>query len=120
MPTLQYSQSDTFTPSRLAFSTTIRLATDPSTVRLPAKVLDMASASQAVSCLGAGIAWSTGSINKTAGTLLTRFERAAETRLNKSTGRSSSQLHLSISQWATTWSWKAWTTMNRLVNMTSR
>jgi hypothetical protein len=46
-PTLQYSQNEILVPSRLAFSMTIRLATEPRIVRLPAKVLDIAKASQA-------------------------------------------------------------------------
>ena len=66
-----------------AFSTTIKLATEPSTVRFPANVLDIASASQAVSWLAAGTACNTGSISRTAGTLLTRFDNPADTRLNK-------------------------------------
>src|SRR5579871_5821836 len=86
IPTLQYSQNEISTPSRRAFSTTMRLATEPSTVRLPANVLDIASASHAVSWLVAGIAFITGSNNNTAGTLLTRFDSAADTRLSKSTG----------------------------------
>jgi hypothetical protein len=48
-PTLQYSTNEIETPSRRAFSTTMRLATEPSTVRLPANVLDMANANHAVS-----------------------------------------------------------------------
>src|SRR5439155_21689558 len=78
IPTLQYSQNETVTPSRAAFSTTIRLATEPSTVRLPANVLDIARASHAVSWF-AGMALSTGATRTTAGTLLSRMDRGADT-----------------------------------------
>src|SRR5947207_1061079 len=98
MPTLQYSQNPMEMPSRWAFSTTIRLATDPSTVRLPAKVLDMASVSQAVSRAAAGIACTTGSSSSTAGTLLTRLDSAAETALSMTTGDASSHVHWSMPQ----------------------
>ena len=67
-PALQYSQNDTFTPSCRAFSTTIRFATDPSTVRFPANVLLIASASHPVCCESFGSACITGSNNNTAGT----------------------------------------------------
>ena len=91
-----------FTPSCRAFSTTIRLATEPSTVRLPANVLDIASASHAVSRVATGTAWATGSSSSTAGTLLTRFDNPADTRLSRSLGRFSSQVHPSMPQVATT------------------
>ena len=74
------------TPWRLAFSTTIKLATEPRTVKFPASVLDMASVSHAVSRPATGIDWAIGSSNRTAGTLLTRFDRAAEIRLSRPTG----------------------------------
>src|SRR5271156_4924414 len=98
MPTLQYSQNEIVTPSRRALSTTMRLATDPSTVRLPANVLDIASASQAVSRVAGGTAWATGSSSSTAGTLLTRFDSAADTRLSRSLGRSKSHVQLAMPQ----------------------
>src|SRR5260370_42588497 len=79
-PTLEYSQKETLTPSRRALSTTIRLATEPRTVRFPANVLDIASASQAVSWLAGGTTFRTGPIQSTARTLPTRFGKAAETR----------------------------------------
>jgi adenosylcobinamide-phosphate synthase len=59
-PTRQYSQNEIVTPSRRAVSTTMRLATDPSTVRLPARVLDIARASHAVSRTPSGSAGMTG------------------------------------------------------------
>ena len=53
---------------------------EPSTVRLPASVEDMASASQA--CRGSGRCATTGLNTSTAGTLLTRFDNTAAQALN--------------------------------------
>src|SRR5438046_1267971 len=66
-PTRRYSQKLTVTPWRRAFSATIRLATEPSNVRFPARVLDMASASHALSCDPMGIAGMIGLNSSTAG-----------------------------------------------------
>src|SRR5438034_1299573 len=101
-PTLQYSQNEIATPSRRALSTTIRLATEPSMVRLPANVLDIASASHAVSRVGRGTAWATGSKSNTAGTLLTTFDNPADSKLSSSVGRPSSQVQPPIPHAATT------------------
>ena len=54
IPARQYSQNEIVTPSRRAHSITIKFATDPRTVRFPARVLDMASASQALSWADSG------------------------------------------------------------------
>src|ERR1700693_2524868 len=119
-PTLQYSQNEIWMPWRLALSTTIRLAIEPRTVRLPANGLDIPSPSQADSRVAAGTACTTGSSNSTAGTLLTRFESAADTRLSRSTGRLKSHVQPSTPQPATTCTWNACTTINSPVNITSR
>ena len=49
IPTRQYSIRLIDVPCLRAFSTTIKFATDPKIVKFPAKVLDMAKASHAVS-----------------------------------------------------------------------
>src|SRR5437762_6511808 len=76
-PTFEYSTKPISTRPARAVSTTIRLATDPRIVRLPASVEAMARTSQA----------RRGSVNepingftrRTAGTLETRFESTAVT-----------------------------------------
>ena len=47
-PTLKYAQGLIATPRAAAFSTTIKLATDPSTMKFPASVDAIAMTSQAV------------------------------------------------------------------------
>src|SRR5579883_1373507 len=74
------------TPSLRACSTTIRFATEPSTVRLPASVLDNANASQAVSCSVVGMASTTGLKSNTAGTFDTTFDNTAESPDNTQMG----------------------------------
>ena len=63
---LRYSQNEVCIPSRLAFSTTMKFATDPRTVRLPANVLLMVRANQAVCCDAYCIACITSSKSRTA------------------------------------------------------
>src|SRR5439155_22144402 len=71
-PTTKYSQKPIRTPRAAALCTTIRLAIEPKTVKLPASVDDIASTSQAVSRFGR--ASTKGFSTSTAGTLLTRFD----------------------------------------------
>mgnify|MGYP006359073209 CR=1 FL=1 len=76
IPAFKYSKNSSLIPCRFADSATIKFATEPSSVRFPAKVDDIASASQRLSALfnfkSAGL------INKTAGTLETRLLKTAE------------------------------------------
>src|SRR6266404_5603993 len=78
-PTRAYSQKPIRTLWR-ARSSTIRFATEPSTVRLPARVDDMASVSHA--CRASGKCGMNGRNTSTAGTLLTMFESAAANALS--------------------------------------
>src|SRR6476469_4139970 len=82
-PTFAYSQNPTITPRRLAPSTTIRFAIDPTMVRLPASVLAIASASHARR--GSGSAGTKRVNSITAGTLLTALERTAAAALRPAT-----------------------------------
>ena len=70
-PTLEYSQKLIRTSWR-ARCTTIRFATDPRMVRLPASVVDIASVSQLR--IGSLMCAMNGLQTRTAGTLLTKFE----------------------------------------------
>src|SRR5262245_6870381 len=106
------------TPSRLACSTTIRLATEPSTVRFPANVLEAANASQAVSCDDTGKAGMIGLNRSTAGTFDTRFDRTADTPVSVQMG-SACASQPSTPQPARTWTSKAPTTTNNPANITS-
>src|ERR1700683_2063986 len=74
-PPFAYSQKPISTRPR-ARCTTIKFATDPSTVRFPASVDDIASVSHA--CAASGKRVTKLRKTSTAGTLLTRFESAAE------------------------------------------
>src|SRR4029079_15736298 len=82
-PTRAYSQNVTICTRRRAPSTTIRLAIEPRIVRLPASVLDIASASQA--CPGFGNRGTIFVKSMTAGTLLITFERIAAVALKPDT-----------------------------------
>ena len=75
-PARKYSMNPIWT-LRLACCATMRLATDPMRVKLPARVLLMASVSQKI-CPSPRDSVS-GLSSMTAGTLLTRFERTRET-----------------------------------------
>jgi hypothetical protein len=67
------------TPDTAALCTTIRLAIEPSTVKLPASVEAIAITSHAVS--RSFSAWTNGLSINTAGTLLTRLDSTAVTAL---------------------------------------
>ena len=73
-PTLKYSQNEICTCGRARW-TTIRFATEPSTVRFPASVEAIARISHA--CVGSARRGMNGLKTSTAGTLLTRFDRTA-------------------------------------------
>src|SRR5581483_11375470 len=73
-PALAYSQN-VISTSRRARWTTIRLATEPSSVRFPARVEDIARVSHAR--LGSASFGMIGLKTSTAGTLLTRFDKTA-------------------------------------------
>src|SRR5271170_2306218 len=76
-PTRKYCQNPIITPRRAARWTTIRLATEPRIVRLPANVAAIAATSHARR--GSGRAATKGFSTSTAGTLLTRFDNTAVT-----------------------------------------
>src|SRR5690606_10725874 len=71
-PARAYAQKLSSTPTRLALSATMRLATDATRVRLPASV-------EAIASTSADSVGVTGNNSNTAGTLLTTFESAAVT-----------------------------------------
>lgn len=77
IPAFKYSLKLNLTPRFLADSGTIRLATDPSNVRLPAKVDVSASSSQNLS--GSANDFIIGLITKTAGTLEIKLLNTTET-----------------------------------------
>lgn len=76
-PDFKYSLNLIFTPRFLAISTTIKLATEPNKVRLPAKVDESASVNQSFS--GLSISLIIGLINKTAGTFDIRLLKIEDT-----------------------------------------
>lgn len=73
-PIWKCSQNEIVTPCACARCKTMRLATDPSTVRLPAKVDAMVMVSYNCCCSGSDV--TKGLSVNTAGTLLTRLDRS--------------------------------------------
>src|SRR6185312_121761 len=84
----------------------------------PASVLDIASASHASCRDASGMASMTGSNSSTAGTLLTRFDSAADAALNGPTGSPCSHAQSATPQVRTTWTSNARTTTNSPANIT--
>ncbi|MDZ7767377.1 MAG: hypothetical protein U5K00_23665 [Melioribacteraceae bacterium] len=75
-PDFKYSTNDKFIPLLLADSATIKFATEPINVRLPAKVVAIAKINHAF--VGSGQVGMTGLNNNTAGTFETKLLNIAE------------------------------------------
>src|SRR5439155_2333292 len=116
-PTVKYCQKPISTPCARACSTTIRLAIEPSTVKLPASVAAMATTSQA-RCGSA--CWAMNDLStSTAGTLLTRLDSTAVMTLKTGGSLSLSCSTLVVACEKNTFEASAATTMNSPANSTS-